>query len=364
MTKARIRKSFPSGRWTYLLFPFALLYGGVVWLRNRFFDWGVFSSHAFQFPVISVGNLSVGGTGKTPHVEWLIRRIQPRYLPAVLSRGYGRKTKGFLLADEQASARSIGDEPLQYHIKFPSIPVAVAEQRLLGIPLLLQARPETQVILLDDAFQHRRVRPGMQLLITPYDRPFTEDCLLPMGRLREGRKEAARADIIVVSRCPADMSPQQQEEWQRSLTLREGQEVYFSSVRYGQPYDLWTGESREVADKWLFLITGIAEPEPLRHHLFTLSKNIHFKPYADHYDFSEKDIRGWHRQWSAVDREEKLMVTTEKDATRLRAYQPLIQSLGLVFVVIPIEVMLQGDKEEELLNRLFRYIDIESQSLN
>ncbi len=364
MREVRTKTRFSPAVWAWIWFPFALLYGGITWIRNRLFDWGFFKSHAFQFPIISVGNLSVGGTGKTPHVEFLIRRIQPRYVPAVLSRGYKRKTRGFVLADSSSIAQTIGDEPMQYWIKFPQIPVAVVEQRLLGIPMLLQARPDTEVIVLDDAFQHRRVKPGLQILITTYDRPYTRDYILPMGRLREGRKEAARADMIVVSRCPSDLGLDERAAWVESLAPGAGQQVYFSSVQYGPPYDLWTGEEREVSDNCLFLITGIAEPEALRNHLSTLSGDIHFKPYADHYDFSEKDIRGWHRQWLSLGRETKVMVTSEKDAARLRRFQPLIQSLGLDFVVIPIEVKILLDQEEDFLNRVFQYIDAEHQFLN
>ena len=189
-----------------LLYPFSLLYGLVMWTRNRLYDNKVLNAVEFDLPVIAVGNLSVGGTGKTPHVEYLIRLLKDRFHIATLSRGYNRRTKGYLLADENSTASQLGDEPMQFHQKYPDISVCVGEERMLAIPQLLMERPDTQTILLDDAFQHRSVKPGMNIMITDYSRRFTKDHVVPFGRLREGRKGYERANCIIVSKCPPHLS--------------------------------------------------------------------------------------------------------------------------------------------------------------
>lgn len=343
-----------------LLFPFSMLFGGITTIRNRLYDWGFFKSHAFDLPVISVGNLSVGGTGKTPHVELLIRSIQQRYQPAVLSRGYKRKTKGFLLADEHAQAQTIGDEPMQYRLNFPDLVVAVAEQRVLGIPRLLQAHPEVEVILLDDAFQHRRVKPGLQILLTSYDRPYTRDRMIPLGRLREPRAGAQRADIIIVSKAPAQLSEAERSRWIQALNPAPHQRVYFSTIRYGKPYLMGTRETVDLAGKDLFLVTGIAQPAVLRDYLATWGGRIQSQAYADHHDFSPKDIRGWHRLWSSGSssgaKKDRYLVTTEKDAARLLRHRELLDSLGLVFAVIPMEVELIAD-HASFWKQVYDYIE-------
>ncbi|MEI2749830.1 MAG: tetraacyldisaccharide 4'-kinase [Ferruginibacter sp.] len=190
----------------YLLFPFSLIYGGVVWLRNKLFDWNILKSASFNFPLICVGNLATGGTGKTPMTEYLVESLIPKYKTATLSRGYKRKTKGFSIANDLSTAIEIGDEPMQFHQKFPNVTVAVGEERLVAIPQLLHQRPDTQVIVLDDAFQHRTVKAGLNILLTDYQNLYTRDLLLPAGDLRDVKSSAKRADIIIVTKCKTELS--------------------------------------------------------------------------------------------------------------------------------------------------------------
>lgn len=273
-----------------LLYPFAMLYGAIIWLRNKLYDAGFLSSVEFSVPVICVGNLSVGGTGKTPHVEYLIRELQYQYKVATLSRGYKRITKGFLLADENSNALRIGDEPMQYHIKYPDIEVCVAEERLTGIPQLLLNRPNVDIILLDDAYQHRSVKAGVNILITDYIRPFYSDYILPYGSLREARKAYKRADIIIVSKCPEALTLTQSILITKQIQPLAHQQVYFSSIRYKEPYDLFTNHPVSIAGKKVILVFCIARPQSLIDYVKTQTPDVHLLSYPDHHYFLSKDI--------------------------------------------------------------------------
>lgn len=340
-----------------LLYPLALLYGGVVWLRNRLYDAGFFSSIEFSVPVISVGNLSVGGTGKTPHVEFLIRLLQYRYKVATMSRGYKRRTQGFLLADEQSNALRIGDEPMQYHMKFPEVAVSVAEERMTGIPLLLQRRPEVDVVLLDDAYQHRSVKPGLNILITDYARPFYDDVVLPYGRLREGRSAYKRADIIVVSKCPASLSEPAVAAITARIQPRPHQEVFFSTIVYDQPYDFFTREPADIAGKNVVLVCCIAKPEHLVRYVSEQAADVHTLAYPDHHYFLTRDmeeITATYTNWQVA---EKIIVTTEKDATRLHLQTEKLVALGAKLVVLPIKVQLLFGRETEFEQIVMNYME-------
>ena len=330
----------------YLLLPFTLLYGSIVWLRNRLYDVGFMSSVSFDIPVIAVGNLSVGGTGKTPHIEYLIRLLQYEYKVATMSRGYKRKTRGFLLADAATNAVKIGDEPMQYHLKFPELVVSVAEDRMTGIPSLLMRRPEVEVVLLDDAYQHRSVKPGLNILITDFSRPFYADYILPYGRLREGRMAYKRADIIVVSKCPGKLSGNEADRMIRSIHPLPHQKVFFSTIQYGAAYHFFDQTTADFKGKNVLLIAGIARPEPLVTHLEQEAKKVHLLEYPDHHFFTERnfeEIKDTVRNWD----NDCVIVTTEKDATRLHLRPELLQSIPVPIIVLPIEVrILLGQQNE------------------
>ncbi len=330
----------------YLLLPFTLLYGFVVWLRNRLYDAGFMSSVSFDIPVIAVGNLSVGGTGKTPHIEYLIRLLQYEYKVATMSRGYKRKTRGFLLADAASNAVKIGDEPMQYYLKFPELVVSVAEDRMTGIPSLLMRRPEVELVLLDDAYQHRSVKAGLNILITDFSRPFYADYILPYGRLRESRTAYQRADIIVVSKCPQQLSTIDAEHMRSRINPWPHQKVFFSTIQYGAAYHFFEHTAADFSGKNVLLIAGIARPEPLVAHLGQVAQKVHLLAYPDHHFFTERnfeEIKDTVKNWD----QDCVIVTTEKDATRLHLRPELLRSIPVPIVVLPIEVrILLGQQNE------------------
>lgn len=341
------------------LYPFALLYGGVIWLRNRLYDAGFSSSVKFSTPVITVGNLNVGGTGKTPHVEYLVRLLQYEYKVATMSRGYKRSTQGFLLAGKETNALQIGDEPMQYHLKFPELVVSVAEDRMLGIPELLGRRPEVEIILLDDAYQHRSVRAGLNILITEYSKPYYEDYILPFGRLREGRSAAKRADIIVVSKSPVALQEVDAESVRTKLKAAGHQQVFFTSLRYGQPYDFFTGAPFGLAAKNILLVCAIARPQPLIIQLETCCKEVHVLSYPDHHYFLSKDLEEIKSTFEAWQSEAKVIVTTEKDATRLHLHRKVLSEWGIPVVVMPVEVVVLLNQQDAFDIRVKNFVQDE-----
>jgi len=321
-----------------LLYPLALLYGAVVWMRNKLYDSKFFSSIEFSLPVITVGNLSVGGTGKTPHVEYIIRLLQYRYRVATQSRGYKRRTQGFILADANANAVKIGDEPMQYHMKFPDLAVSVAEERMTGIPQLLGLRPDVEVVILDDAYQHRSVKAGLNILITDYSKPFYKDHVMPFGTLREGRKAYQRADVIIVSKCPADLSLAEADGIRRQIKPLADQQVFFTAIQYDTPYDFFTKEKLLLSNANTVLVCGIARPEPLIKYLEGISANVHTLSYADHHYFLQRDLEEMKEafnNWLVAD---KIIVTTEKDAARLLVHSDKIREWGIRIAVLPIKI--------------------------
>lgn len=288
-----------------LLLPFSWLYGFVMWVRNKLFDYGMLSQRTFDATVISVGNLSVGGTGKTPHVEKLLRMLQGRRV-AVVSRGYGRRTRGFRYVEEGSSAEDVGDEPLQMKRKFPDVTFAVDEKRAHAIDLLLRQPEKPEIIILDDAFQHRYVKPWMQILLTDYSRLFTRDFVLPAGRLREFRKGYRRADLIIVTKCPENLSPEEAEAIKNEINPQGRQKVLFSSVCYAIPASAFRG-------KKVLLLTGIARPEPLLEYLRQETADVSHLRFPDHHRYTDSDIRTIIQSAAKAD----ILLTTEKDAARL-----------------------------------------------
>jgi tetraacyldisaccharide 4'-kinase len=295
-----------------LLFPIAVLYGFITSIRNYLYDKGILKSHAFDVPIIAVGNLSVGGTGKTPQIEYLIRLLSPQYKVATLSRGYKRKSKGFILADANANAEVLGDEPFQYFQKFPQIQVAVDADRRNGISQLLAQKVKPDVILLDDAFQHRKVKAGFYILLTAYDDLFCDDWILPTGNLRESRSGAERADMIIITKCPNTISEIAQEKIKQKIGLDKP--IFFSFVDYDdQVYSATDSLSvSEIKNKTKILLAGIAKPKPFFD--FLKAENDMVISYPDHHHFSNAEIEALKSQAG-----EKIIVTTEKDFVRLEA---------------------------------------------
>lgn len=341
----------------FLLLPFSWLYAGVLAVRNWLYDVGWKKSEVFAVPLLNVGNLRVGGTGKTPHVTWLVEELlRQGQRPAILSRGYGRQTKGPRLAGPPDSAATVGDEPWQYFEQFAAaaVPVAVAEERRLGVQLLLQAHPEITVIVLDDAFQHRAVRPMLNILLTEYARPFYQDFVLPAGRLRESRNGASRADAIIVTKCPADLTKAAQQNVIQDIRKysRPDVPVLFSAYDYGQPTALAEAADAVgppvasvaavvgVAPGPALLLTGIAQPGPLRDYLESAGYVIQYHAdFPDHHAFQPTDLGALRAHWQPG----WPIFTTEKDATRLQAPALRAARAGLPLYTIPVRVAFLGD---------------------
>ena len=275
-----------------ILFPFNPLYYSVVFLRNKCFDFGIFKSKSYQTPIICVGNLSVGGTGKTPMIEALIQLLQKEYNIAILSRGYGRKSKGFVLAKNTSTAKILGDEPYQIAQKFPNVTVVVDANRQRGIDRLLHLDLPPDVILLDDAFQHRKVKPGLSILLTAYDNLFCDDVILPSGNLREPRTGVQRAQTVIVTKSPNNLSSIEKDNIAKRLALHPNQNLFFSSIVYSSEIVSKTDSIllEELKTKNFTLVTGIANAKPLVNYLKCLNLNFEHLEYGDHYNFTIKDI--------------------------------------------------------------------------
>jgi tetraacyldisaccharide 4'-kinase len=321
-----------------LLFPFSLVYASIIKIRNWCFDKKIFASTSFNLPLICVGNLAVGGTGKSPMVEMLIRLLKDSYHTAVLSRGYKRKTKGYALAADTMSALDIGDEPMQFHRKFPEIAIAVGEERIVAIPQLLHDRPDTQVIILDDAFQHRAVRAGLNILLTDYSNLFTRDWWLPSGDLRDAPSSYKRADMIIVTKCPEDLSEDERRSLEIEIGPEKDQRLFFSAIRYGTPYHIIRQTATTVIDAEMevLLVSGIANPAPLKRWLNEHSGTYYEMAYGDHHIFTIDDLKAVIRRFEGIAAEKKIIVTTEKDAVRLVKFrQELEQCPMYVLPIMP-----------------------------
>lgn len=343
----------------YLFLPFAWLYGLVVMGRNLLFDAGVLRSRRFPLPVIAVGNLAVGGTGKTPHTEYLLRLLSD-FRVAMLSRGYGRRTVGFALATDSGRASDIGDEPAQMHRKFPEVVVAVDENRREGIEILMREQNHPiEVIVLDDAFQHRYVRAGMNLLLTDYHRRFTHDFLMPVGRLREPASGKKRADIIIVTKCPENLSADEAARIRKEMALQAGQKMFFTTFGYGEAYPLFP-QAVPVAEQCLFgkpvlLVTGIAKPAPLRRYLEQTAASVMELAFPDHHNFITIDLRRMSDALASLP-QDAVVVTTEKDAERLVEMSGLDNRLRRCLLVQPITVRFLFGQQEEFNQNILDYV--------
>lgn len=294
-----------------ILFPFALLYGAGMLLRNFLYDKGILKSSSYAFPVICVGNLSVGGTGKTPMIEYLLTLLAPNYKTAVLSRGYGRDSRGFLLLGGSETAEQVGDEPLQFKLKFKNSCIAVDEKRTRGISLL-QQKCNPEVVLLDDAFQHRKVKAGLNILLTSYGKLYTADVMLPAGNLREPVAGVERAHIIVVTKCPRKITLKAQKRIKKKLKLKDHQQLHFSYIEYSER--IFNEHQQELitsmADKKITLVTGIADPKPLCEYLESLQIDYEHLNFPDHHSFTNAEI-------TRIAKASRVL-TTEKDFMRLK----------------------------------------------
>jgi tetraacyldisaccharide 4'-kinase len=319
-----------------LLFPFSLVYFLGIWIRNKLYDKNIFKSTSFNLPVICVGNLSVGGTGKSPMVEYLVRLLKTHYPVATLSRGYKRKTKGYALANERSTALEIGDEPMQFHLKFPDVAVSVGEERLVAIPQLLHDKPETKVIILDDAFQHRVIRAGLNILLVECGNLFTRDWYLPTGDLRDEKRSYKRADIIIITKNDPLLSEEDRDSVIREIEPLPHQQVYFSTIQYGTPYHIVTRETKDISNEMeVLLVTGIANPTPLKNLLQETATAYYQLSYNDHHIFTIDDLKDIIKRYESIITGTKIIVTTEKDAVRLSKFENELKDLP--FFVIPIE---------------------------
>ncbi len=316
-----------------ILFPFAGLYYIITLLRNKAYDWKVFSSKEYKIPIICVGNLNTGGTGKSPMTEYLVRLVKNIKSTATLSRGYGRKTKGYLKVETNSLAENVGDEPLQFARKFDDITVAVCEDRQQGISTLLNLKTAPELIILDDAYQHRKVKAGFQIVLTAYDDLYIDDYILPVGNLRESRKGIRRAQIIIVTKCPSDLSEIERETIIKKIAPLKYQTVYFSTINYA---DILIGKKSTVdfsniTNKRVTLVTGIANPKPLVEYLKMIGLEFDHKVYGDHHNFALSEIKTLESC--------ECIITTEKDYVRLA---PLLSTHKALFY-LPIEAQFIKD---------------------
>lgn len=319
----------------YLLFPIVPIYYVVTWVRNKLYDLGIKKSISYNFPVICVGNLSVGGTGKTPMIEYLIRLLRTEHNVATLSRGYKRQSQGFVIADKNATANSIGDEPFQFYQKYNNITVSVDADRVHGISELMTLRDSPDVVLLDDAFQHRRVKAGLNILLTSFDDLYTADILLPTGNLREPRYGAKRAHIIVVTKCPEDLPDKKKQEILNKINPLAHQSVFFGSIAYSESIINIEGQKalETLKNHPFTLVTGIAKPKPLVAHLKTLGLQFEHLKFKDHHNFTESDIANL--------KQKAIIVTTEKDKVRLQSHFKEKESL----YYLPIEMKIDRQSD-------------------
>jgi len=339
-----------------ILFPFAILYGLITFLRNKCYDWKIFKSQEFDLPVICVGNLAVGGSGKTPVTEYLVRLLSD-YKIAILSRGYGRETKGFLLADDQSTAATIGDEPLQYYQKFPEVTVAVCEDRVTGIRRL---QDQHDLIILDDAFQHRKVKAGYQILLFEFEKMMHRQFMLPTGDLREAFGGYKRAQSILITKCPETLDSADQYRIAKQFSQFDESRIAYSSIIYSDLQALYTGNTmqdvRVSKDVTVFLLTGIANPKPFLAYLDGRFDAVVPQQYGDHHRFSLAEIKALKSAFEQHPAAEKIILTTEKDAQRLldASIKDLLLNLPVFF--IPIAVKIQQKNEIPFNQEILSYV--------
>ena len=347
----------------YLLWPLAIIYGLITGIRNKLFDYSIIRSVEFDIPVISIGNITVGGTGKTPFVEFLVSFLKNEFKVAILSRGYKRKTNDFIFVKKHSSVAEVGDEPLQIKKKFPESIVVVDKQRIHGIRKLLTEYAGLDIILLDDAFQHRYVKPGLSILLIDYNRQISTDHYLPFGRLRDNPAEIKRAHIIVVTKCPDNMKTIDQRLILKDLKLFAYQKLFFTRINYDEIKPVFKTNSDNISnetfkkDKFdILIVTGIANSRPLRKYIRSLSPRIMELKFPDHHLFSKKDFNTINKTFEKIENEKKIIITTEKDTMRLLEYQNSLQPEKKFWYYIPIKVVFFDNKDELFRNHIINYV--------
>lgn len=353
-----------------LLKPISLIYGLITGIRNWLYDTGISKSISFRLPIISVGNLAVGGTGKTPHVEYIVSLFGNNAQIATLSRGYKRKTKGFVLANENSDSKEIGDEPYQIYIKNKHIHVAVDEKRVHGVTKLREIFPDLELILLDDAFQHRQIKAGLSILLTDYSNLYTRDTYLPTGNLRESRKGSKRADIIIVTKCPKQMPSIDMRLIETELKLLPYQSLYFSNYRYSEiepvfPDKIVDKTNLELVKKSktaILLVAGIAHPQALCTYLNQYTSTFDALIFPDHYSFQRKDMKLINEKLDKLDTTDKIIIVTEKDAARIVSQADEWSSFHHILYKLPIKVNILNNQESNFKTKIYNYVTEDSRN--
>lgn len=344
-----------KSRW--YLWPIACLYGLVVYLRNCFFDWGWLKSRQFKTAIIAVGNITVGGTGKTPHTEYIIQLLQQQFKVAMVSRGYKRKSSGLQIASSASNSAILGDEPYQVYRKFPKTLVVVEANRCKAIDYIEEKYPSTEVVVLDDAFQHRYVDAGMPILLIDYSRLITKDNLLPVGNLRESVKAKYRASIIIITKCPATITPIEMRNLFKEIAPRPYQRLFYSYFDYGKLQAVFGNESKQLTpDMHVLAVTGIAQPAPLLQYLSSQTAFVQTVSYPDHYTFTKADWKNIQQKFDAIDSPNKCIVVTEKDAAKLVSSDVVPTALKQHIWALPIKVAFLQDGEKEFNKLLIDYV--------
>jgi tetraacyldisaccharide 4'-kinase len=342
------------------LLPLSWLYGIVVYFRNKFFDWKILKHEEFDIPVICIGNVTVGGTGKTPHTEYLVRLLQKKYRVGVLSRGYKRKSKGFILATMETTSKEIGDESFQIKQKYPEAIIAVDGNRRRGIKKLLSLDTPPEVILLDDAFQHRYVKPSYTVLLSDFNRPVYKDKLLPAGRLRESASAMKNANMIIVTKCPLDLQPIDYRIIYHDINPFPYQGLYFTSFAYKGLKPVFANKDKELSldvltRKSVLLVTGIASPEMIIGKLSEYTDKVETIIYPDHHTFKAKDIKHIADEFRNIKSEDKLLLVTEKDAARLVLRDDIDEDIKESLYYLPVEVVFMN-KEQDFNDKIYKHV--------
>lgn len=349
-------------KFAWLLFPLSLIYRIIVYIRNLLFDFNILSSKEFSIPIISIGNITVGGTGKTPHVEYIISLLKNEdFNIAVLSRGYKRKSKGFVLADNTSKVADIGDEPKQIKLKFPKVKVAVDKKRVDGVKKILN-KTNSNLIILDDAFQHRWIDPGLSILLIDYNRPVLEDKFLPLGELRESPTEIKRANIVLITKTPRNIKPIEQRIFEKDLNIFPYQKMFFTTMKYGKLNPVFPKHANFILlddcienDIEIILITGIAQPKSLVDYINSKKEIEQHIMFPDHHNYTKKDIIKIERMFDEVKAKQKIIITTEKDAVRFEEKE-FSEKLKANMFYIPLEIEILDNNKKEFNKTILTFV--------
>jgi tetraacyldisaccharide 4'-kinase len=347
-----------------LLYPVSLIYAIITGFRNFLYNYGLLSTTVFPIPIICVGNITVGGTGKTPHTEYLVDLLRQNFRVATLSRGYKRETRDFRIASASSCVSEIGDEPLQIFGKFPDIMVTVDRNRVNGVRQILDIAPDTEVIILDDGFQHRSITPGLSILLTDFERPFMKDAMLPYGNLREHKSNMRRADVILITKCPKNLNPMQRRLILKEIGKAPYQNLYFTSLSYRSPLPVFGNREKDqfyfdltkCSDSSIVLLTGIANPNPLREYLKKFFSEITELAYPDHYSYKESDISIISSAYNDLQTSAKYIMTTEKDAVRLREFNDIEESVKTAMFYVPVGITFLNEDKDEFDKLVIDYV--------